>query len=153
LAPGLAGRRVEPGHQYEWAFLLLRATVGDPLARRRAALRLIDGAERYGVQGGFAVNALVDGTDVQDGGARLWVQTERLRAGAEAFRVTGDERYLRQAGEAGGALWSYLRTDAPGLWFDQRDAAGHLEESPAYASTFYHLVGAIAALGPEAPLF
>lgn len=152
-AAGLAGRLVEPGHQYEWAFLLLRAPGGDREARRRAALRLIEVAEQHGVRDGYAVNALVDGTEVLDGGARLWVQTERLRAAAEAFRVTGEGRYLRQAGEAGGALWSYLRTDCPGLWFDQRGADGQLEDAPAYASTFYHLVGAIAALGPEAPLY
>ncbi|MBS0374611.1 MAG: AGE family epimerase/isomerase [Proteobacteria bacterium] len=152
-ASGLAGRRVEPGHQYEWAFLLLRAPVGDSAQRRRAALRLIDGAERHGVREGFAVNALLDGTAVYEGGARLWVQTERLRAGVEALRATGEARYLRQAGEAAAALWSYLRSDAPGLWFDRRDVDGRLEDSPAYASTFYHLVGAIAALGPEAPLY
>jgi mannose/cellobiose epimerase-like protein (N-acyl-D-glucosamine 2-epimerase family) len=40
----------------------------------------------------------------------------------------------------------YLNTPVPGLWLDLRLPSGELVDSPAPASTFYHLVGAIAAL-------
>jgi hypothetical protein len=37
-------------------------------------------------------------------------------------------------------------TPVPGLWFDLRRPDGTFIDSPAPASTFYHLVGAIVAL-------
>lgn len=40
----------------------------------------------------------------------------------------------------------YLNTSVPGLWLDLRLPSGELVDSPAPASTFYHLVGAIVAL-------
>ena len=145
-APGTAGRIVEPGHQYEWAWLLLNCVRRDRSARRAAALRLIDVAERHGVRGGVAVNTLLDDFEIHDPAARLWPQTERLRAAVLASRVTGDARYTAMAADAASGVFQYLDTKVPGLWLDLRHADGTYSSAPAYASTFYHLVGAIAAL-------
>jgi mannose/cellobiose epimerase-like protein (N-acyl-D-glucosamine 2-epimerase family) len=41
----------------------------------------------------------------------------------------------------------YLATSVSGLWFDVRRPDGALIGTAAPASTFYHVVGAIAALG------
>lgn len=147
-APGTAGRIIEPGHQYEWAWLLLRAVRRDCAARRAAALRLIEVTEAHGVRGGVAVNALLDDFLVHDPGARLWPQTERLRAAVLAGRLTGEARYAEMAADAAGSVFKYIDTKVAGLWLDLRRPNGVIEESPAYASTFYHLVGAIVALEP-----
>jgi len=147
-APGTAGRIIEPGHQYEWAWLLLRCAHRDTGARRTAALRLIELAESHGVRGGVAINAMLDDFSVHDSGARLWPQTERLKAAVLAGRVTGDPRYAGIAAEASGSLFRYLDNRVPGLWLDLRQPDGAFDDSPAYASTFYHLVGAILALEP-----
>jgi mannose-6-phosphate isomerase len=40
----------------------------------------------------------------------------------------------------------YLRTPTPGLWFDQMRVDGSFVDEPAPASSFYHLVAAIAEL-------
>jgi mannose-6-phosphate isomerase len=40
----------------------------------------------------------------------------------------------------------YLDTPVPGLWYDRIDADGKLVDEPAPASSFYHLVAAIAEL-------
>jgi mannose-6-phosphate isomerase len=40
----------------------------------------------------------------------------------------------------------YLRTAVPGLWFDLQRPDGRFIDSPAPASTFYHLVEAIVTL-------
>jgi mannose-6-phosphate isomerase len=144
-APGVEGRIVEPGHQFEWAFLMLRSPWAHAGTIQRAALRLIDAGER-GVRDGVAVNALLDDFAVHDAEARLWPQTERLKAALLAGRITGEERYGAMAYQAASSLLDYLATPVAGLWFDRRLPDGAMVDSPAPASTLYHLVEAIAAL-------
>jgi mannose-6-phosphate isomerase len=145
-APGVAGRLVEPGHQFEWAWLLLQCQRRNWPARRDHALRLIAVGEDTGVRGGVAINALLDDFSVHDPNARLWPQTERLKSALLAASVTGDSRYSTIAAEAAASLFLYLETAITGLWLDLRLPNGALIDSPAPASSFYHLVGGIAAL-------
>jgi mannose-6-phosphate isomerase len=145
-ASGLPGRAVEPGHQFEWAWLLLRCERRHPEPLRTAALRLIAIGEDAGVHGGVAVNTLLDDLTVQDPNARLWPQTERLKAALTAAQLTGEPRFWSTAHAAALSLVPYLGTPLPGLWFDVRRPSGEFVDSPAPASTLYHLVGAIAAL-------
>jgi mannose-6-phosphate isomerase len=145
-APGTAGRLVEPGHQFEWAWLLLQCQRRNWPARRAHALRLIAVGEDAGVRGDVAINALLDDLSVHDPNARLWPQTERLKSALLAASVTGDSRYSRIAADAAASIFLYLDTAVPGLWFDLRLPNGVLVDSPAPASSFYHLVGGIAAL-------
>jgi mannose-6-phosphate isomerase len=145
-SPDAGGQRVEPGHQYEWAWLLLRCLRGDISHRRQVALRLIDEAERTGVYSGVAVNALFDDGRVLDPKARLWPQTERLKATLLAYELTAEERYLESAAAAATGLATYLKTQVPGLWHDERWPDGRFAASPAPASSFYHLVGAVESL-------
>jgi len=144
--PGFAGHVIEPGHQFEWAWLLLRCEAWHPLPVREAALRLISIGEDFGVHNGVAINALHDDFTVKDSSARLWPQTERLKAALLAAALTGEPRFWSMA-EAAAMSWiPYLNTPVPGLWLDVRLPSGEFVDSPAPASTFYHLVGAIVAL-------
>jgi mannose-6-phosphate isomerase len=113
---------------------------------RAAALRLITIGEDSGVHGGVAVNALLDDFSIHDAKARFWPQTERLKAALLAAQLTDEEIYWEMAVAASASLFPYLATPVPGLWLDVRLPGGELVQSPAPASTFYHLVGAIAAL-------
>jgi mannose/cellobiose epimerase-like protein (N-acyl-D-glucosamine 2-epimerase family) len=149
--PGIAGRVIEPGHQFEWASLLLRCEPWHPLPLRETALRLISIGDEFGVHNGVAINALHDDFTVQDANARFWPQTERLKAALLAAALTGEPRYWSMAEAAAMSCIPYLNTAVPGLWLDLRLPSGELVNSPAPASTFYHLVGAIAAL-KHAPL-
>jgi mannose/cellobiose epimerase-like protein (N-acyl-D-glucosamine 2-epimerase family) len=144
--PGTPGRIIEPGHHFEWAWLLLRWEGASRPEVRRAAFKLIDVAERHGVRNGVAVNALLDDFSMHDPSARLWPQTERLKAAALAARLTGEARYWTMAQAAATALFRYLETKVPGSWFDKLTADGKLIEEPAPASTFYHLAAAAAQL-------
>ncbi len=147
--PGLAGRIVEPGHQFEWAWLLMRWS---SLRGRRdavvAALRLIDVGERFGVDRtrNVAVLELLDDMAVHAPVGRLWAQTERIKAGCLASSITGDDAYLAGARSGCESVLAFLGAAPPGLWRDQMDADGHFVEEPAPASTFYHIVVAIEAL-------
>lgn len=145
-AEGIEGRIVEPGHQFEWAWLLLRWDAGRRSRAHAAALRLIDIGEQHGVRDGLAMNSLLDDFAPHDAGSRLWPQTERLKAAALAARLTGEARYFTMAADAAEVLWRYLETPIPGLWYDRIDANGERVDEPAPASSFYHLVAAVAEL-------
>jgi mannose/cellobiose epimerase-like protein (N-acyl-D-glucosamine 2-epimerase family) len=145
-AKGVAGRIIEPGHQFEWAWLLMRAETRHPGALREAALRLISIGETAGVKNQVAINALLDDFSVHDANARFWPQTERLKAALLAARLTGNEQYWAMAASAADSILPYLDTPVPGLWLDVQLPTGELLDSPAPASTFYHLVGAIVVL-------
>lgn len=150
--PGDEGRIVEPGHQFEWAWLLVRwgRSRGrtDAIA---AAARLAELGERHGVDRttGVAINELLDDGSVRDGAARLWPQTERIKGHLLLATVAEGEAkagHLATAAAAGRALMLYLDTPTRGLWRDRLEADGRFREEPAPASSFYHVVCAIEEL-------
>lgn len=145
-APGVAGRIIEPGHQFEWAWLLLRCESRHSGPLRQAALRLLSIGEQSGVRNQVAINALLDDFSIHDPNARFWPQTERLKAALLAAQLTGEETYWSMAAAAADSLFPYLATPVAGLWLDVQLPNGELVDAPAPASTFYHLVGAIAVL-------
>jgi mannose/cellobiose epimerase-like protein (N-acyl-D-glucosamine 2-epimerase family) len=141
-----AGRLIEPGHQFEWAWLLMRW--GQRRADvREAACRLMEVAEEHGIHGGVAIYEIMNDATVHDGSARLWAQTERLRSAALAARLYGDSKYWRRAAEAAAGLLRYFKTDIPGLWYDRLTTAGQFKRETVTAGNLYHIVGAIYELG------
>lgn len=144
-----AHRRVEPGHLFEWAWLLMRWSVLDGDAEAvPAALRLIDLGEGAGVDQvrGVVINRLDGALRPMDTAARLWPQTERLKAALLAGRMTGGERFWTAAERSAEGLLRYLQVATPGLWRDTLAPSGAFVEEPAPASSFYHIVGAILEL-------
>ena len=145
-APGVAGRIVEPGHQFEWAWMLMRCR-GKNIGRyHSAALHLIEYAELRGIRDGAAVNALLSDGSIYDAKARLWPQTERLKAALLGYEITNDAKFIDIGVEAAGTVVRYLETEIPGLWRDERSAEGGFSVGASPASSFYHLVGAISEL-------
>jgi mannose-6-phosphate isomerase len=151
-APGIPGRIVEPGHQFEWAWLLLRWGGTKHARARDVALKLIEIGETHGVRNGLATNSLLDDFSAHDAGARLWPQTERLKAAAIAARLTGEAKYFSMAVAAADRLQRYLDCPVAGLWYDRIDPQGNIVDEPAPASSFYHLVAAIAEISALARL-
>ena len=150
--PGDKGRIVEPGHQFEWAWLLLRwgerRGNADALVKAR---RLFEIGEQYGIAQprDVAVMTLLDNFSVADPVARLWPQTEWLKAAARFSALTqGEERerYLRSAVRAATALSRFLDTPVKGLWRDKQRQDGGFIDEPAPASSFYHILCAIYEL-------
>ncbi len=145
-APGIDGRRVEPGHQFEWAWLLLRWRPENDSSARRAALRLIDIGEQSGVRRGMAIDALLDDLTPLESSARLWPQTERLKASALAASLTGESHYWNTASAAAKGLLRYFETPTAGLWHDRLSPEGSFHVGPAPASSFYHIVASVVTL-------
>jgi mannose-6-phosphate isomerase len=150
-APGEEGRLVEPGHQYEWAWLLMRWSIltADQSALR-AAGRLVQAGD-LGVDPhrNVAVNLMrVDGSLVS-GVARLWPQTERLKAKLGLWSLADGPLRSALEGEVLSAirgLEPYLKTPTQGLWYDKMLPDGRFVEEPAPASSLYHIVCAVEQL-------
>jgi mannose-6-phosphate isomerase len=143
-APGIAGSITEPGHHYEWAFLLDRWARLTDRERPAAVGRLIAFADGNGLDParGVAVNTVLTDGRCYDPIARLWAQAERIRA-YSIDRHSGDEERLAAAVKA---LRRFLATPTPGLWFDQLTVEDRFVLEPARATSLYHIVGAVAEL-------
>jgi mannose-6-phosphate isomerase len=149
-ATDLDGRIVEPGHQLEWAWLLIRwARLRDRPDALAAAERLFQIGVGPGLDltRGVALQQLLDDFSVHDPVARLWPQTEWLKAAlALAAAAPSDPELARQVGRAAAALRLYLDTPVPGLWWDRLESSGRFIDEPAPASSLYHIACAIAEL-------
>jgi mannose-6-phosphate isomerase len=69
-----------------------------------------------------------------------------LKAAGLAARCTGEAKYFSMTVAATEGLLRYLDSPTPGLWYDRIDTDGKVVDEPAPASSFYHLVAAIAEL-------
>ena len=148
-ASGVDGTIVEPGHQFEWAWLLYR---WGRLTGSAAAIAVADRLFEIGAGHGLdrarvvAINALDDGFAPLDPSARLWPQTEWIKAAllaAESSLSDRDrDRHLSQALDGIAGLKRYLLPN--GTWRDKLGVNDVFVEEPAPASSLYHIVGAIA---------
>ena len=141
-APGDEGRLVEPGHQFEWAWLLTRwsRARGDDSAAPIAwglyevGLKGIDAAR------GVAIDELDDRLKVRSARARLWPQTERLKAAAILSETPAAPASSDQVAAALKGLSMYL--EPTGLWHDKQEPNGAFIKEPAPASSLYHIASA-----------
>ncbi|HTY49871.1 MAG TPA: AGE family epimerase/isomerase [Steroidobacteraceae bacterium] len=147
LPEGTKGQAIEPGHQFEWCWLLLCWDAERCGPARRAAERLFEIGSGCGIVDGVAINALRADFSVQDAATRLWPQTEWLKAASLLGALTGQARYWEGAVAAAAALQRFLEHPARGLWHDKLTGAGGFVSEPAPASSLYHIVCAIAEFG------
>jgi len=145
---GEDGRIVEPGHCFEWAWLF------ETLAQRgmaRATL-ISDGmarfARRHGLDParGVAINEVLTDGSVRNPAARLWPQTERLKAALARYRRTGEDAERAETAAAYAGLLKYFETPARGAWRDKLKADGSWIEEPAPGSSMYHITCALVEL-------
>ncbi len=148
-AEGEAGRLVEPGHQFEWAWLLTRwgRLRGDPRALETARRLFAVGERGLDPARGVAIDELDETLQPRSARARLWPQTEWLKAAlilAEEAEGEARGRLIDSAGAAFRGLWLYLTPD--GLWRDKLGTDGMFDPEPAPASSLYHIVAAYRQL-------
>lgn len=136
---------VEPGHQAEWVWLLkgFERITGCPTGRFRA--ELLASALRYRDK---ATGCLVDegnaAGEIKRHSQRCWPQTEI----AKAWIAQAESGEAGAAGEARAALLRleryYLSHPVAGGWYDQFDREGNLLIPTIPASSFYHVLCAVA---------
>ena len=146
-APGVEGRICEPGHHYEWAFLLARWASSRAGPSPTRSSRLIAFADSHGLDArrGVVINAVLADGSIHDPVARLWAQAERIRA----YLVDG--RSDDDVAAAIKGLRRFLATPTQGLWFDQLTADDVFVQEPARATSLYHIIGAVAELSAAIP--
>ena len=144
-APGDAGRHVEPGHQFEWAWILTEARRIVGVDLDAFARALIAFSERHGVDAsGATVDGVRDDGAPHQTGSRTWPNTERIKAGVARAALDGaaDRAMIDASGRL--LLERYFANAPAGCWIDQFDAEGRPTATTIPASTLYHVFLAVA---------
>lgn len=136
---------VEPGHQAEWVWLLkgFERITGCPTGRHRT--QLLASALRYRDD---VTGCLFDEGDaagnVRKFTRRCWPQTEIAKAWI-AQAEAGEQGAADEARDALVRLYRYyLRHPVPGGWYDQFDRDNRSLVDAIPASSFYHVLCAVA---------
>ena len=149
LAEGTAGHIVEPGHHYEWTWLLHHygAAAGDDCGREAEALYQfaeLHGIDRGpgGTEGLVYDSLLRRGADLDDN-KRLWGQTEAIKAQTARLEFTGDTAVRERLDALLERLFDRHLMGDSGLWREhlQRDGTPIRDTVPA--TSLYHLVFAL----------
>lgn len=149
-AAGDAGRLVEPGHHFEWVWLLDRYRT---LAGDRTVADTVTALYRFAVSHGLdpESGATVDAVDCAGRpvrtGRRIWPQTEAIKAHLVAIREADDaaaEEYLRRQADA--LIDGHLKSLPIGAWREHLTAGGAPCRDDLPASSLYHLCLAAAEL-------
>ncbi|WP_144150830.1 AGE family epimerase/isomerase [Paraburkholderia sp. BCC1885] len=143
LPLGAHDNRLEPGHQFEWFWLVRQAgALLDGTGLDEALTRAFDFAQQFGVDGvtGGVCASLDEAGRVKDATQRIWAQSEYLRAlatrddaAARAVLPQQIERFRRRFLHAQG-------------WYECKTAAGEVSRADMPSTTPYHLATAYAAL-------
>ena len=143
----------EPGHQFEWAYLLDACMVRLGEDHRRSVRRLADFGNKFGVRDGRVLFSVDARGKVIDGRARLWATTERLRtmivlgtANDGPLTPVQAEAALAAAVQSADVLSAFVTVPVAGLWTDWMDENGGLVIEPVPASSLYHIVTGLVPL-------
>ncbi|WP_462401435.1 AGE family epimerase/isomerase [Pseudomonas sp. Marseille-QA0332] len=135
---GTAGNWFEPGHQFEWFFLLDTSPLLRGTSLHASIARGFEHAEQTGVRDA-AVLAMLDTDDkVLDASQRIWAQAEYVRA--LALRPDSQAKLSRQLQ----ALQA--RFLQPAGWHECLDANGKLSRPDMPSTTPYHLATCLEGL-------
>ena len=160
--PDERGAVIEPGHQFEWSWLLARwgrARGSDAALRMASRLRTIGEDRGVDARRNVAVDQLDERLSVTVETAKLWPQTERVKAWDLARRMPSDDGEAIAARhtleKAVDGMSQYFLPSPAGLWHEQMQADGQFALQDCRASSLYHIVCAIDTLvkvdAPEEP--
>ncbi|MGP0015980.1 MULTISPECIES: AGE family epimerase/isomerase [Pseudomonas] len=130
----------EPGHQFEWLFLLESSPLLRGTALHGSLERAFAFAEQVGVdpQSGAVSGMLDTNGNLRDGTQRIWAQAEYLRA--LTLRVDNSAHLQRQLA----ALQQHFLH--PGGWHECLDAKGEVSRRDMPSTTPYHLATCLSGL-------
>ncbi|MEN3793505.1 AGE family epimerase/isomerase [Fulvimarina sp. MAC3] len=148
--PGPQGRRCEPGHQFEWAWLLRRyAALGGQADVLSMARRLQSFAETHGVRSGGPMHgALYDALDddgtIVEATHLLWPQTEAGKLYAallvDDVENAGSNAAALKAKRAADLVFArYFAPDGAIRWVNRLDGEGRVVWNEALTRLLYHV--------------
>lgn len=144
---------LEPGHHFEWAWILAQyqRLSGDHVAAEAQAL--VDWSERCGVEraSGAVYDAVSeDGVPLKQS-SRTWTNTERIKGWLGLREVTGCDPSKAVAQTLDLLFGRYFAGSLPGAWVDQFDIEGRAMTQTVPASIVYHLLLAFSEVLRLAP--
>jgi mannose/cellobiose epimerase-like protein (N-acyl-D-glucosamine 2-epimerase family) len=148
-AAGTMGKTVEPGHHFEWVWLLHKygQASGDDISREAYALYKF--GEQHGVdrKPGPAADIAFDsvlshGTSL-DENKRLWVQAEAVKAQVARMEFANDDQAAIRLEELLDRMFELYFSAARGNWQNHLDVNGKGLAETAPASSFYHVFMAL----------
>jgi mannose-6-phosphate isomerase len=137
----------EPGHHYEWAWLLGRYQKLAKKDLHSVRGTLYEISEKYGInkERGSAYDEVWSDLTPHKKTGRFWPQCERIKAALQLGLEASDKApYAAAADEALRGLFHFLDVEVKGLWFDTWQENGQFTQQPAKASSLYHIIGAMA---------
>lgn len=142
---GAAAEIVEPGHQFEWVWLLhtYSRAAGEPAPE--AMNRLYNFAVSTLDDNGRACQEVTRAGAPHDASRRTWPQTEALKAHLAMFEQRSDELFASAACRSFDILMDEFLTEDGG-WIDHFGPDGSVLARDMPASTGYHVVLAFAEL-------
>lgn len=146
-ADGEAGEIVEPGHLYEWIWLLrwLQRETGRSVEPYVSALYAHAAAYGHDREGLIVDEVRIDGTHLVPT-HRVWPVTEAIKASIVEAELGRTDAMDKIAGLANLLFERFLSDACPGGWNDKLDEEGRPISANVPASTFYHLLCAIDEL-------
>jgi mannose/cellobiose epimerase-like protein (N-acyl-D-glucosamine 2-epimerase family) len=138
-APGARGDHIEPGHHYEWVWLLGRYEKAAEVDLSGESGVLYAFANAHGVdpRNGLAVDVVNRRGETLEASTRLWPQTEAIKA---HIAQTRGEAQGQATGPIVARLFDRFLAPAPaGGWYDHFDARGACRSRSIPASSLYHL--------------
>lgn len=144
---------VEPGHLFEWSWLLGEAVRLNPAAAhnkdlRISATRLFATGTQYGIANDVVYDGITDNGTVTHTSTRIWPQTELIRLLAcrnkpSAGNISNAVEINLLNAITRNFFASYAPESLQGGWVDRRNGAGEATVDHMPASSLYHIYGAI----------
>ncbi len=151
-AVGVAGNIVEPGHHYEWIWLLrwFERDSGQPVQFYVDALYAHANSHGYDAAGLIVDEVLLDGS-VRAPSHRAWPMTEAIKANLAEAALGRTDAESKAITLVGLLRDRFLTREPAGGWIDRLDEHGRCATDFMPASTLYHLLCALGELD-QSPL-
>jgi mannose/cellobiose epimerase-like protein (N-acyl-D-glucosamine 2-epimerase family) len=145
LAPfGGPDHAFEPGHHFEWIWLLCEYARFSGRPCHLLARKLWDSAILLGFgEHGVIFDEVAASGRVVSAGTRVWPYTECMKAFNCAFPFPADAATRHRDDIIERLLSSFIDPAHPGTWLEHLDEAGRLKRDNVPASSLYHLCCAI----------
>jgi len=137
----------EPGHHYEWAWLLGWYQDLTSVDCKSLRYSLYKTADKTGLtKENLAVDEVLSTYAIKKASSRFWPQCERIKAAVKlGVESTHNEQpyFARSADEALEALFGFFNLPVKGLWQDTRLEDGSFTKQDPKASSLYHIINAM----------
>lgn len=145
IAPCQAREVIEPGHQYEWVWLLKEYSrlTGIHYSEEINRLFLFNRYHAIDQQTGLVADKVRRDGTLTHKSSRLWVQTEALRATC----LQSDEKSYHHLSQIlYNLLYRYFTNCPAGTWQDQLDNHYNYDNKKIPTSSFYHIISGYVQL-------